>query len=788
MRRHIALILIGIFAVNFFVKAAAQSDLSQQTTRQPLGQQAYIAPLPVAVRDAWFLSPEDTFKALIAEFPTDISLENLPQSDVAGLQWHANSTDKLLLNAPSRFSWVVVDVTYRGSSAAPFLLDMTGIDGVGWYYINHLGEADTHWDNFDLPQGGRPVFDTKAVLPLNLVPGHRYRIHLAALTVTDGKYASFNVWSADRFREQRLRQTLIDGAYFGLAIALFVYNLWLFAALRRITHLYFCLFVLSSAGMIYIGSGISLLFGLKNPFPLSLPLAYMFQGLIGISAAVFSMNLLNITNRHSLLYRMWIAVIGLNLITTPTIMFMARDGGFSPTSISMTFDILTWVWLISQVAYVYTLILHWRHSLLVRVWFTAVTVHTWAMGIWPTLLNSSIDMALAPYHLAQIATLLDTFVLSALIAYGIRDEQRSRIQAQKQAVESLRLSHDIEQAKSNFVATVGHDLRAPVQAISHFTESIRLTTPDVDRNILNKIDENIGKISGLINSMIRLSRSEWQARNPKLESVHLASVFSELKNEFLATCIKKDLKLQFEDNDCRILSDHISISQILRNLLDNAVKNTDKGYITLSATEQGSQVIIRLRDTGQGIHDEDLAHIFEPFYQAFAGNGVGLGLSIVKRLCDLLNITIEVASTPGYGTRFTLTMARSEDATLVNDNMITSLGHLDVRIVSPQGQLSTLTEYLIQWGANVTESGLTELAAAPQSNEITPLWIMEVPAYLSAYSLLEKRAEVFVFIVTQPGNQISDQRILTPRHIVIASDTSPMQLRSLIQRRVTAQP
>lgn len=786
MRRHVALILIGIFALSAIVRATAQSDIVPQTERQPIGQQAFIAPLPEAVRDAWFQSPEHTFKALITELPTDMPLASLPQSDVAGLQWHANTTDKLLLNAPSRFSWVVVDVNYSGTSAAQFMLDLTGIDGVGWYYINHLGEAVSHWDDFNQSQGGRPVFDTKAVMPLNLVPGHQYRIHLAALTVTDGKYASFNIWSPDRFREQRMLQTLLDGAYFGLALALFVYNLWLFAALRRITHLYFCLFVLSSAGMIYIGSGLSLLFGLKNPFPLSLPLAYLFQGLIGISAAVFSMNLLNITNRRSLLYRLWIAVIGINLLVTPTIMFMARDGGFSSHSVSATFDILTLVWVISQIAYVYTLVLHWRHSIRVRVWFTAVTVHTWAMGIWPALLNSSIDMALAPYHLAQIATLIDTFVLSALIAYSVRDEQRSRIQAQRNAVESLRLSHDIEQAKSNFVATVGHDLRAPIQAISHFTESMRLTTPGADQTTLNKIDENISKVSGLINNMIRLSRSEWQARNPKLEEVHLASVFSELKNEFLAICTSKNLQLQIEDNGCTILSDRTSLSQILRNLLDNAVKNTDAGYISLTAAEQGSQVIIRLRDTGRGIQEENISHIFEPFYQVSAGSGVGLGLSIVKRLCDLMNIQIEVASTPGYGTRFTVTMAQSLDSSRLPDNITTSLDHLHVRIVSPQGELSALTGYLIQWGANIVESDLSELSTESDSNGKISLWIMEASAYLQATSLLEKRPEIFVFVVTHSGNQVPGQRVLTPRHIVIASDISPMQLRSLIQRRVTA--
>lgn len=794
MCRYLTLLLIGIIALGVTTRASGQTNLSQQTERQPLGQQAYIAPLPVAFRDAWFDSPAETLQGLIEDFPSDLVLEDLPGAGVAGLQWHRNTTDKLLLNADSRFSWIVVDITLNGTAPAQFMLDMTGIDGIGWYYLNHIGEVVSHWDNFELPLGGRPVFDTNAVLPLNLVPDFRYRIHIAALTVADGRYASFSAWGADQFREQRLQQTLIDGAYFGLAIALFVYNLWLFAALRRTTHLYFCLFILASAGMIYVGSGISLVAGLKNTFPLSLPLVYFFQGLIGITAAVFSMKLLNITNRRSLLYRMWMGVIVVNVVMTPTIMFMARSGGFSPTSVSITFTILTLVWVLSQVVYVYTLVLHWRHSLLVRIWFTAVTVHTWAMGVWSALLNSSIDMVMAPYHLAQIATLLDTFVLSALIAFSIRDEQRSRIQAQKQAVESLRLSHDLEQAKSNFVATVGHDLRAPIQAISHFTESMRLTMPQADHKTLNKIDDNIRKVSALINSMIHLSRSEWQAINPTIDNISLAAMFNELKNEFMPACAEKNLDLKFEDNDCSILSDRISISQILRNLLDNAIKNTDNGYISLIAVQQDAQVVVRLRDSGRGITEQNLPYIFEPFYQAETGKGVGLGLSIVKRLCSLLNIKIEVASTPGYGTRFTLTVPNSAGevripgAPVKSQTKMASLNHLQVVIVSPQGQLATFTEHLIKWGADVTESDLAGLTELPNSNDRTPLWIMETNAYLASYLLLNERPDVFVFVVHLPGDELADQRILASTHITISSDISPMKFRSLIQRRITAPP
>ncbi|WP_281131867.1 sensor histidine kinase [Pseudohongiella sp. SYSU M77423] len=797
--RQPAVWLAGFVLSLCFVCAGvqAQTTVRSDTERLLLGQQALTSHLSEEFLDRWLQAPADTFAELLSQFPSDIALQSIADSNVAAQDWSFNSSDKLLLDAPSRLNWIVVDLIYRGTQAEQFMLDMTGMDGVGWVYVNHIGETISHWDDFSAPQGGRPVFDTKAVMPLNLVPNHPYRLHIVAMTVTEAKYATFTLWDDDGFRAVRLQQTLLDGAYFGLVIALILYNLLLYIALRRNMHLYFCLFIFASAGMIYIGSGLSLIVGLQNPFPLSLPLAYLFQGLIGITAAIFSMSLLNISDRHSRLYRMWIAVLAINICVTPLIMYLARDGGYSTDGIGITFSILTGVWLISQLVYIYTLSTHWRQSLLVRFWFTAVTIHTWAMAAWPMLMNSSLDLRIAPYHLAQLATLLDTIVLSALIAYTMRSEQHSRIKAQQKAVESLRLSHDLEHAKSNFVSAVGHDLRGPIQAISHYTEAFRLKQPNHHDRDLDAIDQNVKNVSELIDNMIRLSRVERQASNPVLEAVRLEQLLMELKSEFSPRAASKKLSLIMENTAAVVFTDRISLSQILRNLLDNALKYSERGEIRVSARQRGSKVILSVRDSGVGIPEDRLPHIFTAFYQGQSGKGIGLGLSIVKRLANLLDISIDVASTVGYGTRFTLTLesatsdqhqselAAHKKENLPHKQLITSLEGISVLVIDYRGALAPLHQYLTSWGASVTHiSDNNDLSTINGATKGASICVIDSVAYLSGQAWMNVLENTSVIVVTAADETLPASRLRSASHLVIDAKISPMQFRSLIHRKL----
>lgn len=764
-----------------------------------LGRSAFVADVPVERLDDWLSSPGAGLQGLIDQFPDNAPLPDLLGSNNTDLSWRRNNTEKLQLNAPSRLSWIVVDIHYTGTEETTAILDLAGADGIAWSYIGPLGQQLSFADDFDLPQGGRPVYDANAAVPVRLAPQQSTRLHLTVLTISDRKYVSFDLLNPNQFRAQRQHQTVLDGAYYGLVLALILYNLFLYVALRRSTYLYFCLFAAASAGMIYVSSALSLVFGLQNPFPLSLPLIYLSHGLVYILGAIYSMHLLNIDMQRKPWFRVWMSLILLNLLATFWLVYTARGGGYTTDNISPTFTVIMLLWALNQLVYLATVIAYWRQSLLARLWFLGISIHISIMGVWPLILDSVLYTEFAPYQLAQVTTLVNAILLSALIAYQFRTEQTARVQAQQKAVENLRIAHDLERAKSTFVANVGHDLRGPIQAISHFTTALKLQLPGHTHDTLQKIDSNIAKVSELIDSMTRLSRVEWQGTHPDLAPVSLADILGELKTEFSARAAGKNLRLLMADSQHQVLSDRVCLGQIFRNLMENAIKYTDKGEVRVSVSDDPNFVSVIIWDTGRGISEEHLPHIFEEFYQTTQADssGVGLGLAIVDRLCRLLDIQISVASTPRYGTRFTLKLKKYQPQTTSEplpakqppqQFPVRSLTDLTVLAISQSDCLSDLSALLVSWGADVqvmADRKMFETCLDDAEMAIDVILCDRLSFSEHQKLIRSSPAALLTVVVANTGHQPGEEQ-QQANIIVINPHISPMQFRSLMQRRVAA--
>lgn len=808
MNRRAGLLLF-ILAISIFWPAPSArpqtpAPVDQQVARidslgsgTSLAQYVYVADLPADLLSAWLDSPGSELQRLISQFPGPPTIREQAANPSSALHWHRNTSDKVELDAPSRLSWLVIDILYTGAVETTALLDLSGADGIAWSYQGPLGNPLSFADDFELSLGGRPVFDTSAVIPMLLTPNQRTRLHINVMTISDEKFMSFDVLSPDQFRAQRLHRTVLDGAYYGLVLALILYNLFLYFALQRNTHLYFCLFAAASAGLIYLSSALSLVFGLQNPFPLSLPMIYFSHGLVYVIGALYSMHLLSIDARRKALFHLWTLLIAANLLATLWLVYSARNGGYSTDNISPTFDVIIGLWGINQLVYLATVLHCWRQSVLARLWFLGISIHISIMGLWPLILDSKLYTEFAPYQLAQITTLFNVILLSALSARQFRTEQVARVRAQQTAVENLRIAHDLERAKSNFVANVGHDLRGPIQAVSHFAEAMKLTLPSHMHGTLEKIDGNLEKISELIGSMTQLSRVEWQGTHPDLAPVALTDILGEMKTEFSARAAAKNLRLLMQDTSHQVLSDRVCLGQICRNLIENAIKYTDTGEVRVSVSDDPIFVSVVIWDTGCGIPDEHLPRIFEEFYQTGPADssGVGLGLAIVERLCRLLDIQISVASTPGYGTRFTLKLKKyqPQPAALSTPTQpapapMRSLKNLKVLAISQDDCLTELNALLVIWGADVhIMAGRKEIAEQLQQTQ-SPVDVI----LIDRFCFTEFRGHIngspgspLTVIVANTWHQPEEMQQQTDT-LVINQNISAMQFRSLIQRYVAA--
>jgi signal transduction histidine kinase/GAF domain-containing protein len=245
------------------------------------------------------------------------------------------------------------------------------------------------------------------------------------------------------------------------------------------------------------------------------------------------------------------------------------------------------------------------------------------------------------------------------------------------AIESERQRADkiaeIDRAKTAFFSNVSHEFRTPLTLILGPLEAI-LARPnaisDATRSELLPVQRNAIRLLKLVNTLLDFSRLEAHRYQPRYESVELAAYTAGLAGAFQSICDQANLKLEI---DCPALSqpvyvDHEMWEKVVLNLLSNAFKFTPTGSISvrLRPSDDGKDAILTIADTGVGIPSEELPHIFERFHRVerVSGrghDGSGIGLALVQELVKLNGGSIEVSSTVGQGTEFTVSMPFSRD-------------------------------------------------------------------------------------------------------------------------------
>jgi two-component system, sensor histidine kinase len=252
-----------------------------------------------------------------------------------------------------------------------------------------------------------------------------------------------------------------------------------------------------------------------------------------------------------------------------------------------------------------------------------------------------------------------------LTAAAIRDATERR-RTRLELVAARETADLANQAKSRFLATASHDLRQSLQTLALLNGALRRMVEDPHAaEALGHQEQAISAMSRLLNALLDISKLESGAIRPDPTDFAIATLFEELRQEFSSLAASKGLELRVTASRDYVRSDRALVGQILRNLLANAVKYTAHGSVELcSSGAGGAQAVqVAVQDTGIGIPPDQIAHIYEEFYQVGAATnrtqeGYGLGLSIVRRLVALLELKIGVDSRLGHGSTFTLELPR----------------------------------------------------------------------------------------------------------------------------------
>ncbi|HWW08211.1 sensor histidine kinase [Collimonas sp.] len=251
-----------------------------------------------------------------------------------------------------------------------------------------------------------------------------------------------------------------------------------------------------------------------------------------------------------------------------------------------------------------------------------------------------------------------TLLILLLIGLAYRTIKR-QYQVVRKYDAMRRRASDANKRKSRFLATVVHELRTPLSGVHGYSELVRDTSSDPQsREFGDLIHQSSIYLHGLLNTLFDLARIEAGRVVIFHENIDTLAYFEYIGSMHKINADKKGLSFQMRlapDLPGNFLCDRVRLSQILNNMLDNAVKFTVTGGVTIEVTTFRNKLKIRVLDTGPGISKGELKHLFEYFYQAESvrtgrSRGLGLGLSLAKEFTDLIRGSIRIDSEVGVGT------------------------------------------------------------------------------------------------------------------------------------------
>lgn len=381
---------------------------------------------------------------------------------------------------------------------------------------------------------------------------------------------------------------------------------------------------------------------------------------------------------------------------------------------------------------------------------------------------------------------------------GRIDQATAELAHQKEEAERA------SQAKSRFLAAASHDLRHPMHAIALYVEAMK---PQLQgraaAHTLVKIEAAVVSMETLFCGILDLSRLDAGVVVPEITAVSVPDLLEGLRDDFAREAEHKGLRLRHRSCAARVATDPVLLGRILRNLLSNALRYTDRGGVLIAARRHRDGIRLQVWDTGRGIPPEHLGHIFEEYFQVNnpqrdRTQGLGLGLAIVDRLAHLLGHPLSVRSLPGRGTVFSLdlpisrdTPARDTPARKTLEDMTRLHGQVAIVDDDPM-VLDSLDALLTGWGLDVTrarsESELVGRLAGPPDLLITDyrLGAEDGLALARTLHMIWPDAEFATLVMTGDVSEDSLRTLGESGYIILHKPVRPARLRALMPHLLKA--
>lgn len=518
----------------------------------------------------------------------------------------------------------------------------------------------------DDPFHEREMEHRNFVINLDIEPGTTKIYYVLAVGSGD-LHPPINIWDKDAFIEKTQREFMLLGIFYGVVIVMILYNTLLYVGLRLKSYLYYVLAISCTLlGQLSING-----FGFQYLWPES-PVwnvlsASFWVALACIFILIFTRSFLNTDAYIPMFKKIMMVLIPLHLLVIITLLF-AR---YIALYLMVIASLLTFITVLTV-----ALICLFKGARQARYYIAGWLI--FLTGVTVTILERAVIL---PYssvteYAGQATLTMEVVLLSLALADKINIIRLEKREAEQAALDNQQLAlmnlKKADELKDEFLAVTSHELRTPLYGIIGIAESLRdgVTGPiskDMDTQ-LAMISTSGKRLTSLVDEILDYSKLRHESLELQLKPVYINGVVHLVLAMSKALLKQKPIRLinKIDHPLPPIYADENRLQQILANLIDNAIKYTERGEIIISAFANETHLKISITDTGRGISEEDLRLIFNPFQQGEASlergsTGVGIGLNITKRLVDLHDGHITVQSKVGLGSTFSVTFPLYED-------------------------------------------------------------------------------------------------------------------------------
>jgi len=309
---------------------------------------------------------------------------------------------------------------------------------------------------------------------------------------------------------------------------------------------------------------------------------------------------------------------------------------------------------------------------------------------------------------------------SPLRIRGLTTDITERKRFEEEISRARKLAERADRVKSIFLAAASHDLRQPLQTLRFLHEALEQQHPNgEERKIIAGIGHSVDTMSSMLSSLLDISRLEAGHLRPSKSEFAVREIFESAASDLLRPLEEKGLQWRVVWSDLVVHSDKRMLEEMIRNLLSNAIRYTDRGKILLGCRRASDKIRIEIWDTGIGIPGDQLPHIFDEYYCGDEERGgFGLGLAIVRRLGEILGHRVLVRSTPGKGTVFCIEVPRGLVHVAVSESVLPSdfdnrVFHGTVLIIEDETSVRSALDRLL------TARGIAVTGVATASEAVT---------------------------------------------------------------------